>query len=559
MTERTLMFHLPSVLSGQLACVAGTAAGRSWDLSAGTFVIGRNEECDMCLPQEPGVSKLHAKIVAEGDHYVLIDCESRNGTIVNGGPAQRADLRDGDEIRICNCVLRFTQKSFGLPTVPRDVPPPQHTAPVHVAAAAAARGDVAPLPVPARAEPRGRSLMKWYVAAIAGTVIVGGAATFALVRSAGKNDGPRVPPITAAAVAAAPKPPPAPAPAPAAAPAAPTGEAPAADWATGTAPAGAPAPAAAAPAPTAAAPAPAAAAPAPAAPAPAPAAAAPAPAAAAPVAAAPAAPAPAPAPAVVKAAPAPAPVPAAPAAPVKAAAVPAPTKATPAPAIVGKVKSGAPTDANDPNAPALAFPNVPAAPASTGPTDASAPPPTSDISFLAVPEATKSDAVRSKTGGKVKSLAVADGAVVKKGQTLVTFEDSADADVVFNLRERIASNEGVDTPEAKKALARAKAALADLNLPSPVVATQNGRVAFDVSLGETVKAGGTVARLLDTSGPGRVHVTVGRGVNPRKGQTAHLSLRGGASAIGKVLSVNGATVVVDTGTTPGDSVETVRF
>ena len=35
--ERTVMFQLPSVLAGTLACVGGTLAGRSWELSAGTF------------------------------------------------------------------------------------------------------------------------------------------------------------------------------------------------------------------------------------------------------------------------------------------------------------------------------------------------------------------------------------------------------------------------------------------------------------------------------------------------------------------------------------------
>src|SRR5690606_26079949 len=89
--------------------------GRSWSLSAGTFVIGRQAGSDLTLATEPGVSKLHAKILAEGDHYSLVDNESRNGTIVNGRPIQKARLKTGDEIRICNCVLRFTQTGGGLP------------------------------------------------------------------------------------------------------------------------------------------------------------------------------------------------------------------------------------------------------------------------------------------------------------------------------------------------------------------------------------------------------------------------------------------------------------
>lgn len=107
--EHTAIFQLPSVIAGQLVCVAGTAKGQSWPLSAGTFVIGRLPELDLPLPNEIGVSKSHAKIVAEGLHYTIYDTASRNGTLVNGKPVQNAELRDGDEIRICGCVLRFSQ------------------------------------------------------------------------------------------------------------------------------------------------------------------------------------------------------------------------------------------------------------------------------------------------------------------------------------------------------------------------------------------------------------------------------------------------------------------
>src|SRR4051812_3944804 len=110
--EKTVVFQLPTTISGQLACIGGTVAGRSWQLSAGTFVIGRSEtECDLGLPAEQGVSKVHAKIICESESYTLVDNESRNGTLVNGAPIQRVRLKDGDEIRICNCVLRFTQRA----------------------------------------------------------------------------------------------------------------------------------------------------------------------------------------------------------------------------------------------------------------------------------------------------------------------------------------------------------------------------------------------------------------------------------------------------------------
>ena len=182
--EKTVMFALPNMMSGQLACVAGSAAGRSWDLSAGTFTIGRQDEHDMALPQEPGISKLHAKIIGQGDRYLITDCESRNGTLLNGELIQRADLYDGDEIRICGCVLRFTQK--GGPARPRPRAAEPVAAPVVVAAPVA----VAPVmvaPVEMMAPPPsagGGKLAVWYAAGLLSTLLIGGAASAALVVNA---------------------------------------------------------------------------------------------------------------------------------------------------------------------------------------------------------------------------------------------------------------------------------------------------------------------------------------------------------------------------------------
>ena len=206
--EKTVMFAMPNLLTGHLACVAGTTAGRSWELTAGTFTIGRLDEHDMCLSSEPGVSKTHAKIMGQGDHYVLVDCESRNGTLLNGQPIQRAELFDGDEIRICGCLLRFTQvggrprraaapppapapAAEGPPTLafqaPTAAPPavptgPQIPAPTlsspPMMAPMPPMAPVAPMPVMVQGPSTGRVLGMWYAAGLVGSLLLGGAACF---------------------------------------------------------------------------------------------------------------------------------------------------------------------------------------------------------------------------------------------------------------------------------------------------------------------------------------------------------------------------------------------
>jgi pSer/pThr/pTyr-binding forkhead associated (FHA) protein len=63
------------------------------------FVIGRAPECDLVLT-ESGVSRQHARIVLEGDDFVLEDLGGVNGTLVGGEPAERRALEIGDEIAL---------------------------------------------------------------------------------------------------------------------------------------------------------------------------------------------------------------------------------------------------------------------------------------------------------------------------------------------------------------------------------------------------------------------------------------------------------------------------
>jgi biotin carboxyl carrier protein len=116
---------------GQLVGLGGSVSGQTFMLSAGTFVIGRDAECELPLPNEPGVSRQHTKIVAEGDDYVLFDCESRNGTIVNGKPVARVRLKHGDVIVVSGAQFRFELSGVEQTQlfVPEQAPPPPSFSP----------------------------------------------------------------------------------------------------------------------------------------------------------------------------------------------------------------------------------------------------------------------------------------------------------------------------------------------------------------------------------------------------------------------------------------------
>src|SRR5262249_17780106 len=86
----------------------GFRRGREMILQKDEITIGRAESCDVGLFGDPLVDKLHARILRQGDQYVVVDGGSMSGTFVNDqrlvGPTP---LRDRDTIRLGQCVLRF--------------------------------------------------------------------------------------------------------------------------------------------------------------------------------------------------------------------------------------------------------------------------------------------------------------------------------------------------------------------------------------------------------------------------------------------------------------------
>jgi serine phosphatase RsbU (regulator of sigma subunit) len=78
-------------------------------------VIGRAEECEVCLP-DPAVSRRHAQLARRGAYWLLTDLESRHGTFLNGirlQPRSPAVVAEGDVIRLGACALRAAGQPGG--------------------------------------------------------------------------------------------------------------------------------------------------------------------------------------------------------------------------------------------------------------------------------------------------------------------------------------------------------------------------------------------------------------------------------------------------------------
>ncbi len=95
------------------------------------LTIGRAATADVVL-SDPTVSSIHARLqpLPKGSGWRIVDCHSRNGTLVNKRSVTERDLAIGDRIQIGAAVLVYTTPEGALETPPEPPgPDPQSLAP----------------------------------------------------------------------------------------------------------------------------------------------------------------------------------------------------------------------------------------------------------------------------------------------------------------------------------------------------------------------------------------------------------------------------------------------
>jgi hypothetical protein len=87
----------------------GLERGRIYSDLETPISIGREDDNLVRLNDER-ISRFHAKIQDDGDHIILTDLDSTNGTRVNGHPVQLHVLGIGDQLSIGRCLLLYGSK-----------------------------------------------------------------------------------------------------------------------------------------------------------------------------------------------------------------------------------------------------------------------------------------------------------------------------------------------------------------------------------------------------------------------------------------------------------------
>ena len=86
-----------------------SSARREIKLARTLLSIGRDPSNDLVLP-DAMVSRRHAVIECRGNQYYLRDCNSSNGSVVNGDRISERSLRDGDLVAIGTARLLFREE-----------------------------------------------------------------------------------------------------------------------------------------------------------------------------------------------------------------------------------------------------------------------------------------------------------------------------------------------------------------------------------------------------------------------------------------------------------------
>lgn len=108
-----------------------STSSQVFELTKPETVIGRDESADLTIPSQ-AVSRRHARLLREGDGFVLEDLGSSNGTFVNGQKLTgRRPLKSGDQIGLGRAITlvyeapQVEEVSESMATVARPVPPCQ--------------------------------------------------------------------------------------------------------------------------------------------------------------------------------------------------------------------------------------------------------------------------------------------------------------------------------------------------------------------------------------------------------------------------------------------------
>lgn len=85
----------------------GHDGGARFEMDASGLTIGRSRANDVQIPHDAMMSRVHARIVVEGDRFYAEDNGTTNGTLVNGERVTKRRLYGGEQVRVGTADFTF--------------------------------------------------------------------------------------------------------------------------------------------------------------------------------------------------------------------------------------------------------------------------------------------------------------------------------------------------------------------------------------------------------------------------------------------------------------------
>jgi hypothetical protein len=105
--------------------VSGAMKGSVRTMNAAQFTIGRSNECELVILNDPKCSRKHVTIVLLSDGCEVIALSEKNPIWINGEEVHKGRLREGDVLTIGDTELKFSMAGAVQLEVPRGPQMPQ--------------------------------------------------------------------------------------------------------------------------------------------------------------------------------------------------------------------------------------------------------------------------------------------------------------------------------------------------------------------------------------------------------------------------------------------------
>jgi len=109
----------------RLLIITAGLENRILELRLGVSRVGRGRDCEFCI-DHPTVSSVHCELALSNDGVYIRDCNSTNGTFVDGKPVMEAWLEAGQPVRLgdVELLVESTGASVVIPKFERERPKP---------------------------------------------------------------------------------------------------------------------------------------------------------------------------------------------------------------------------------------------------------------------------------------------------------------------------------------------------------------------------------------------------------------------------------------------------